>query len=95
MKGSTHHKEFTKNGGRYFDNIFSTVCQNDANDMALESYGVGATFFYIEFSLIPEGIRADFKLLFAVCSHGQRTFTGSELSCLVRLNFLLPSFELS
>ena len=43
--------------------------------MELESYGIYATFLYREFSLIPEGIRAVFKLLPAVCSHGQQTFS--------------------
>ena len=42
--------------------------------MALESYEVAATFCYRKFSLIPYRIKANFKLLSAVFSQGQRTF---------------------
>jgi hypothetical protein len=35
--------------GHYFDWHFQTVYPIDANDMALESYGLGATFHFDHF----------------------------------------------
>jgi hypothetical protein len=42
--------------------------------MALESYGVGATFLFIVFSQISYGVGADLKLQLVVCSDWLRTF---------------------
>ena len=42
--------------------------------MALESYGLDASFLYRKFLLIPYGKRGDFKLPSAVVSEEQRTF---------------------
>jgi hypothetical protein len=45
--------------------------------MALESYGVGATFLFTVFSQISYGLRADLKLLLVVGSDWLGTiFTG-------------------
>jgi hypothetical protein len=45
--------------------------------MALESYGVGATFLFTVFSQISYGLGADLKLQLVVCSDWLRTiFTG-------------------
>jgi hypothetical protein len=45
--------------------------------MALESYGVGATFLFTVFSQISYGLGADLKLQLIVCSDWLRTiFTG-------------------
>jgi hypothetical protein len=45
--------------------------------MALESYGVGATFLFTVFSQISNGLGADLKLQLVVCSDWLRTiFTG-------------------
>jgi hypothetical protein len=45
--------------------------------MALESYGVGATFLFKVFSKISYGLGADLKLQLIVCSDGLQTiFTG-------------------
>jgi hypothetical protein len=41
--------------------------------MALESYGVGATFLFTMFSQISYGLRADLKLQLVVCSDWLRT----------------------
>jgi hypothetical protein len=41
--------------------------------MALESYGVGATFLFIVFSQISYGLGVDFKLQLVVCSDWLRT----------------------
>jgi hypothetical protein len=41
--------------------------------MALESYGVGATFFFIVFSQISYDLRADLKLQLVICSDWLRT----------------------
>jgi hypothetical protein len=45
--------------------------------MALESYGVGATFLFIVFLQISYDLGADLKLQLVVCSDWLRTiFTG-------------------
>jgi hypothetical protein len=41
--------------------------------MALESYGVGATFLFTVFSLISYDLRADLKLQLVVCSDWLQT----------------------
>jgi hypothetical protein len=51
--------------------------------MALESYGVGATFFFTVFSQISYGLGADLKLQLIVCSDWLRTiFTGIIKRCM-------------
>jgi hypothetical protein len=42
----------------YFDRHFQTVYPIDANDMALESYGLGATFLFWSFLQISYHLRA-------------------------------------
>jgi hypothetical protein len=45
--------------------------------MALESYGVGATFLFTMFLQISYGLRADLKLRFLICRDVFQTiFTG-------------------
>jgi hypothetical protein len=41
--------------------------------MTLESYGVGATFLFTEFSQISYGLGANLKLQLVVCSDWLRT----------------------
>jgi hypothetical protein len=41
--------------------------------MALESYGVGATFLFTVFSQISNGLGGDLKLQLVVCSDWLRT----------------------
>jgi hypothetical protein len=41
--------------------------------MALESYGVGATFLFTVFLQISYGLGADLKIQLVVCSDGLRT----------------------
>lgn len=47
------------------DKFSSTVCRNDANDMALETYGVGVTLLFTIFSQILYSLREYLKLPFA------------------------------
>jgi hypothetical protein len=44
--------------GHYFDWHFQTVYPIDANDMSLESYGLGATFLFWSFLQISYHLRA-------------------------------------
>jgi hypothetical protein len=42
--------------------------------MALESYGLGASYWFRKFLVIPYDLRADFKILSAILKHGQQMF---------------------
>ena len=61
--------------------------------MALESYGVAATFFYRKFSQIPYGIRANFKLLSAVLSQRQQTFFMAAIKRQIRMKQMIVHWK--
>jgi hypothetical protein len=42
--------------------------------MVLESYGLGASYWFRKFLVIPYDLRADFKILSAILKHGQKYF---------------------
>ena len=46
----------------YFGHDFKTTCRTEANDMALESYVLGATISFQSFSEILDGLRAIFSI---------------------------------
>jgi hypothetical protein len=43
--------------------------------MALESYGLCASYWFKEFLVIPYDLRADFKILSVISKYGQQMFS--------------------
>ena len=56
---------FQKTDGRHLVDFFSTVDRNDANDMSLERYGVGACYSFRSLLVIVYGLGTILKLLSA------------------------------
>jgi hypothetical protein len=43
--------------------------------MALESYGLGASYWFRKFLVIPYDLRSDFKILSVILKYGQQMFS--------------------
>jgi hypothetical protein len=43
--------------------------------MALESYGLGTSYWFRKFLVIPYNLRVDFKILSAILKYGQQMFS--------------------
>jgi hypothetical protein len=43
--------------------------------MALESYGLGASYWFRKFLVIPYNLRTYFKILSAILKYGQQMFS--------------------
>jgi hypothetical protein len=43
--------------------------------MALEIYGLGASYWFRKFLVIPYDLRADFKIMSTILKYGQQMFS--------------------
>ena len=61
--------------------------------MALERYGVGASYLCRKFFLIPYSLRAVFKLPFGIGRHAQQTFYMSPIKLQIEMAHMIVRWK--
>ena len=61
--------------------------------MALERYGVGASYLYMKCFLIPYSLRAVFKLPFGIGRHAQQTFSMSPIKIQIEMVHMIVRWK--